>query len=55
MTTGRWIAPLPLALFFPAPSLFIHQQLNTLYQFWIHTELCGRLGPLEYVRRGCGM
>jgi len=23
--------------------------LNTLYQFWIHTRLVGRLGPLEWV------
>src|SRR5262249_19914300 len=27
-----------------------HIQLNTLYQFWIHTELVGRLWkPLEYI------
>lgn len=39
----------PLALFFPPEAIAIHQQLNTLYQFWIHTELCGRLGPLEYL------
>lgn len=23
--------------------------INTLYQFWIHTELIGKLGPLEWV------
>ena len=23
--------------------------MSTLYQFWIHTELVGRLGPLEWV------
>eukprot|EP00930_Biecheleria_cincta_P023912 TRINITY_DN17199_c0_g1_i1.p1 TRINITY_DN17199_c0_g1~~TRINITY_DN17199_c0_g1_i1.p1 ORF type:complete len:427 (+),score=49.75 TRINITY_DN17199_c0_g1_i1:113-1393(+) len=40
---------LPLALVFPAESITVHSQLNTLFQFWIHTELCGRLGLLEYV------
>merc|ERR1711964_203788 len=44
-----WVMPLPLALVFPPESIAIHSQLNTLYQFWIHTELTGRLGPLEYI------
>ncbi|CAE7409552.1 Agmo [Symbiodinium natans] len=44
-----WVFSLPLALVFPAESILIHSQLNMLYQFWIHTELCGRLGALEYV------
>lgn len=44
-----WIFSLPLALVFPAESVLIHLQLNTLYQFWIHTEFCGRLGFLEYI------
>ena len=26
-----------------------HGQLNTLYQFWIHTETIPKLGPLEWV------
>ena len=43
-----WAFSVPLALVFPAESILIHLQLNTLYQFWIHTEMCGRLGPLEY-------
>eukprot|EP00662_Eupelagonemidae_sp_cell21_P003768 gene3768-65181_t len=44
-----WVPSLPLALFFPPAAHMYHGQLNMLYQFWIHTELCGRLGPLEYV------
>eukprot|EP00438_Fugacium_kawagutii_P024048 Skav212911 [mRNA] locus=scaffold374:190661:191473:- [translate_table: standard] len=44
-----WIFLLPLAFIFPAEAILVHFQLNTLYQFWIHTELCGRLGWLEYV------
>merc|ERR1719456_643882 len=26
-----------------------HNALNTLFQFWIHTEVIGWLGPLEYI------
>lgn len=44
-----WILNLPMALVFPPASFAMHVQLNTLYQFWIHTELVGRLGPLEYI------
>ncbi len=41
---------LPLALFGVPPAVAaLCIALNTLYQFWIHTELIGRLGPLEWV------
>jgi sterol desaturase/sphingolipid hydroxylase (fatty acid hydroxylase superfamily) len=40
--------PLPL-LGFSAPMVLTSIALNTLYQFWIHTELVGRLGPLEWI------
>lgn len=40
---------LPLGLVLPAPAYFAHKQLNLLYQFWIHTEVIDRLGPLEWV------
>ncbi|MCA9658059.1 MAG: sterol desaturase family protein [Myxococcales bacterium] len=33
----------------PPPVYFISKAVNTLYQFWIHTELIGDLGPLERV------
>ncbi len=37
------------ALFF-SPAFFVfHSGLNTLGQFWIHTQLIGSLGPLEYI------
>jgi hypothetical protein len=33
-----------------APATFITcSALNTLYQFWIHTRLIGKLGPIEWV------
>ncbi|XP_060681420.1 alkylglycerol monooxygenase [Hemiscyllium ocellatum] len=44
-----WIFNLPMALFIP-PSVFaVHLQFNLLYQFWIHTEIIGNLGPLELI------
>ncbi len=40
----------PLALVGLDPLLILSvQALNTLYQYWIHTELIDRLGPLERV------
>lgn len=46
-----WPFYLPLALLGFHPHAFAaHAQLNTLYMFWIHTELVGRLPlGLEYV------
>ncbi|XP_072431477.1 alkylglycerol monooxygenase [Chiloscyllium punctatum] len=44
-----WIFNLPMALFIP-PSVFaVHLQFNLLYQFWIHTEIIGNLGPLDMI------
>ncbi|VVC43687.1 Hypothetical protein CINCED_3A013178 [Cinara cedri] len=39
----------PLALIVPPVLLLVHQQLNLLYQIWIHTETISTLGPLDYV------
>jgi sterol desaturase/sphingolipid hydroxylase (fatty acid hydroxylase superfamily) len=45
-----WVFYLPLAVFGFAPATFITcSALNTLYQFWIHTRLIGRLGPFEWI------
>lgn len=41
-------APLPLLGFSPAMVL-IAQSWSLLYQFWLHTEAVGKLGPLEWV------
>lgn len=41
---------LPLALVGIDPVVFaVHASVSLLYQFWIHTELIGKLGPLEWV------
>ncbi len=40
----------PLAVLgFPPGMVVTTYTLNILYQFWIHTQLVGRLGPLEWV------
>jgi alkylglycerol monooxygenase len=47
---SSWPFYLPFALLGVPPVVFLtHSALNTLYQFWIHTETIGRLGPLEWV------
>ncbi|MCH2198185.1 MAG: sterol desaturase family protein [Flavobacteriales bacterium] len=41
---------LPLAAIgFPPEWFLISMGFNLLYQFWIHTELIDRMGPLEYI------
>jgi sterol desaturase/sphingolipid hydroxylase (fatty acid hydroxylase superfamily) len=45
-----WVFYLPLALLGFPPLMFLAlSSINTLYQFWIHTRVIGRLGPLEWV------
>ncbi|TMS34122.1 hypothetical protein L596_001768 [Steinernema carpocapsae] len=33
----------------PPPMFLTHKLLNTVYQFWIHTEVIPSLGPIEWV------
>lgn len=41
---------LPFAFFFPVKLFAAHKGINTLYQFWIHTKLIGKLpAPIEYI------
>jgi len=41
---------IPIALLGVSPLVFLTTvALNTVYQFWIHTRLVGRLGPVEWV------
>ncbi len=45
-----WVFYLPLALLGFPPLMFLTlSSINTLYQFWIHTRLIGKLGPFEWV------
>lgn len=41
---------LPLVLIgFPPLMVLMFSAISLVYQFWIHTELIGRMGPLEWV------
>lgn len=45
-----WIFYLPLAVIgFPPGWYLAMSGINLLYQFWVHTEAIGKLGPLEWV------
>ncbi len=44
-----WPFKLALALVFHPALYIMHSALNTLGQFWIHTQLIGSVGPLEYI------
>lgn len=46
LTSPLFWAPLAL-LGFPPLMILSAQAISLLYQFWIHTELIGKLGPLE--------
>ncbi len=48
MTGLPFYAPLALLGFEPLLIVTVHS-INLLYQFWIHTELIDKLGPLEWV------
>ncbi|XP_054162263.1 alkylglycerol monooxygenase-like [Oppia nitens] len=45
----QYIFYLPSALVIPPAVFLVHNQFNVLYQFWIHTQLIGTMGPLEYI------
>lgn len=45
-----WIFWLPLSFIgFPPAMVLFFSGISIVYQFWIHTETIGRLGPLEWV------
>ncbi|OCH96760.1 sterol desaturase [Legionella jamestowniensis] len=49
-TLCSWVIYLPLALLgFPTWMFLLVVSANTLYQFWIHTELIQRMGWIEYI------
>ncbi len=50
ITTSITFFPFQAVLAFagvPVVPMVVANSLSTLYQFWIHTELVGKLGPLE--------
>ncbi len=42
-----WL-PLPLLGFHPA-MILVQQAISLLYQYWLHVEWIGKLGPLEHI------
>ena len=41
---------LPMAFLVPPSLYLVHHQMNLMYQFWVHTEIFGKLwAPIEYV------
>lgn len=47
---GGWLVWLPLAFLGFHPLLIVFQKgISLVYQFWIHTEVIKRMGPLEWV------
>ena len=45
-----WVLPLPLAAAgVPWQAFAVCYGLNVAYQFWLHTRIVGRLGPLEWI------
>ncbi|HYH95705.1 sterol desaturase family protein [Hyalangium sp.] len=48
ITGAPFWAPLALLGFHPA-MIVAMQSISLLYQYWIHTEAIGKLGPLEWV------
>lgn len=46
---SNWPFYMPLILLGVSPPVFIiSESISVLYQFWIHTRLIGKLGPLEW-------
>ena len=50
LISGQWLFWLPLVIVgFQPVAVFSMLAVNLLYQFWLHTELVPRLGPLEWL------
>nr|XP_027197528.1 alkylglycerol monooxygenase-like [Dermatophagoides pteronyssinus] len=43
------IFPIPLSFIIHPQILFVHLQFSLIYQIWLHNEVVGHLGPLEYL------
>ncbi|MFZ5749412.1 MAG: sterol desaturase family protein [Pseudomonadota bacterium] len=50
LLSAGWVVYLPLVLIgFPPAMVFLLLAFNLRYQFFLHTEAVGRLGPIEWV------
>lgn len=50
LIAGTWLMYLPLVFIgFPPVAVVTMFALSLVWQFWIHTDMIGKLGPLEWV------
>lgn len=50
IVSGNWLFHLPLYLLGLHPvAVAVMSAINLAYQFWLHTDVVGRLGPLEWI------
>ncbi len=50
LIVGTWLMYLPLVwIGFPPATVITAFALSLVWQFWVHTEMIGKLGPLEWV------
>lgn len=50
LIAGTWLMYLPLVLLgFPPAAVITVYALSLVWQFWIHTDMIGKLGPVEWV------
>ncbi len=48
--SGTAVVYIPIVLLgFPIEMIVMYKSISTVYQFWVHTESIGKLGPLEWV------
>ncbi|GFS72486.1 alkylglycerol monooxygenase [Trichonephila clavipes] len=46
----HWLTYMPMALAIPPTTYLVHYQISIIYQYWLHTEIIGKLpAPIEYV------
>nr|XP_042908281.1 alkylglycerol monooxygenase-like [Parasteatoda tepidariorum] len=45
----HWLTCVPLALAVPPTAFLVHYQITIIYQYWLHTEIIGKLpAPIEF-------
>ncbi|GIY00472.1 alkylglycerol monooxygenase [Caerostris extrusa] len=46
----HWITYMPMALAIPPTTYLVHYQISIIYQYWLHTEIIGKLpAPVEFL------
>ncbi|KFM67525.1 Alkylglycerol monooxygenase, partial [Stegodyphus mimosarum] len=46
----HWLTYLPMAFAIPPTTYLVHYQISIIYQYWLHTEIIGKLpAVVEFV------